>query len=155
MADSIRDTPAGEFLRFVGFKSSLCYPEERADYQPPCIPVLADDIPSSDEKDLEKSIPKTSATTAASEEEKARPLSGKDLSSEIVVSWTENDKNNPRNWSSRKKTWTVAIINLYTFVVYCTASIITPTGDFIVRKFNVSIIVASLGLSMYVVGCRC
>ena len=50
--------------------------------------------------------------------------------------------------------WTLTVVNLYTFVVYLTASVITPTAGAIMERYNISLVVASLGLSMYVVGCE-
>lgn len=158
----LRDTPAGHFLRFIGFKRRLPYPEEVPGFRPPSMPVVSQEdeaVPSSNAGDLEKVQSRASIAIGMDQTDITRRLSkdglSKDgLSEAIVVSWTENDSDNPRNWSSAKKNWTLTLINLYTFVVYCTASIITPTAEFITQRFNVSIVVASLGLSMYVVGCE-
>ncbi|KIW35361.1 uncharacterized protein PV07_02060 [Cladophialophora immunda] len=154
---SIRDTPAGQFLRLIGFKSWLYYPEEVTGFELPNLPFVSEEIlpPSDDsagEKDIEKSLPSVSIRVATPPDEVSSAMSQKALAEPIVVSFTDDDSGNPRNWSSAKKTWTVTLINVYTFVVYCTASIITPTAGFIVERFNVSVVVASLGLSMYVVG---
>ena len=71
----------------------------------------------------------------------------------IPVSWdTEEDADNPRNWSSAKKNWLLMIVVLYTFVVYCGASIVTPASNAVAAKYNASIDAANLSLSMYVLG---
>ncbi|KAH0841034.1 hypothetical protein AYO21_11116 [Fonsecaea monophora] len=165
---SLRDTPAGQFLRLIGFKSWLYYPEEVTGFELPSLPFVSqevlppldeedhdhDDASETDlEKDLEKSLPSASSLRLATPpDEVSSAMSQKALTEPIVVSFADDDTDNPRNWSAAKKTWTVTLINVYTFVVYCTASIITPTAGYIVERYNVSVVVASLGLSMYVVG---
>ncbi|KAJ9608860.1 hypothetical protein H2200_006631 [Cladophialophora chaetospira] len=166
---AIRDTPAGQFLRLIGLKSWLYYPEEVTGFELPSLPWTSEELlpPTSDngtetetekdleknlERNLEKSIPTVSIRLATPPDEVSSAWSQKALAEPIVVSFSEDDKENPRNWSAAKKAWTVTIINFYTFVVYCTASIITPTAGFIVKKYDIDIVLASLGLSMYVVG---
>ncbi|KAL2415607.1 MFS-type transporter pyvG [Exophiala dermatitidis] len=162
----LRDTPAGQLLRLVGFKEWLAYPEELPGFEPSSMPVVvSEETAESDtpgvlnlpaehdiDPDLEKVHSKTSIALSLDQTAVKRRLSQDGLSEAIMVSFTENDSDNPRNWSPAKKNWTLVVINLYTFVVYCTASIITPTAGFIMKRFGVSIVVASLGLSMYVVG---
>lgn len=89
-----------------------------------------------------------SAALAVEEHDIARRLSSRD----IVTWYSDKNEENPRNWSDLKKGWVISVLTLYTFVVYCTASIITPTAEFVMQRCNVSIDVASVGLSMYVVG---
>ena len=168
---AIRDTPAGQFLRLIGLKSWLYYPEEVTGFELPHLPWISEEVlpPSSDsltetetekeiekdiERDIEKSIPSISVRLATPPDAVSSAWSQKALAEPIEVCFSEDDKENPRNWSTTKKAWTVTIINLYTFVVYCTASIITPTAGLIVQKYDVSVVAASLGLSMYVVGCK-
>lgn len=156
---TLRDTPAGQFLRLIGFKSWLYYPEEVTGFELPNLPFVSEEqLPRSEddasEKDIEKSLPSVSIRLSTPPDELSSAMSQKALAEPIIVSFTADDKENPRNWSSAKKAWTVTIINIYTFVVYCTASIITPAAGFIMQKFDVSVVVASLSLSMYVVGCK-
>lgn len=154
MAQAIRDTPAGQFLRFVGFGSWLAYPEEVEGFEPQQMPTVAEEVSTPSEEDLEKTLSKISAKIGTTEGEITNKLSEKELADVIVVSFTKDDQGNPRNWSQAKKTWTLTLINTYTFVVYLASSIITPDAEAIMQRYNVSIVVASLGLSMYVVGCR-
>lgn len=70
-----------------------------------------------------------------------------------LIDWyTTDDAANPHNWSWKKKATSAAIINLYTFGVYSCSAIITPAHNEIMERFNVSYAVASLTLSMYVIG---
>ncbi len=156
---AIRDTPAGQFLRLIGLKSWLYYPDEVTGFELPNLPWMSEEElpPTGDnvtDKDIEKSIPSISIRLSTPTDEVSSAISHKALAEPIVVSFPEGDKENPRNWSAKKKAWTVTIINIYTFVVYCTASIITPTAGLVVEKYDVSPVAASLGLSMYVVGCK-
>ncbi|KAI1611565.1 MFS transporter [Exophiala viscosa] len=152
MANPIRDTSAGQLLRAVGFKSWLAYPEELPSFEPQQMPAVPETLPVTNIEDLEKTLSKIATKETASNGLTSESSSEKDVGEAIVVSWTSNDKDNPRNWSQGKKMYTLTLINLYTFVVYLTASIITPTAEFIVKRYDVSIVMASLGLSMYVVG---
>ncbi|ETI27655.1 hypothetical protein G647_00104 [Cladophialophora carrionii CBS 160.54] len=155
MLEYIRETPAGQFLRFLGFRQPwLMYPEEQPDSQPGVMPTMfSETSASASETDLEKILPEGSATIRATEKDimPRRPQSP-DTAEVAVVAFTENDLDNPRNWPHGKKMWTLTVVNLYTFCVYCTASIVTPTAEAMMVRFNVSLVVASLGLSMYVVG---
>lgn len=157
MADSIRDTSAGQFLRAIGFKLWLAYPEELPGFEPQPMPAAAaEELSASHGNDLEKTLSKIAVRDTTANATTSQSSSEKDITigEAIVVSWTENDRDNPRNWTQGKKAFTLTLINVYTFVVYLTASIITPTAEFIMQRYDVSIIVASLGLSMYVVGCK-
>lgn len=147
----IRDTPAGQLLRTLGFKSWLLFPDERPDFQMPTFAALNEVGELAETTKLERSMSKVSATIDVP---KAR-LPEKGLSDAKIVSWYDkDDTENPRNWSDSKKNWTMLVIVLYTFVVYCSASIIAPTAEFAMARYNVSQDVASLGLSMYVFGCK-
>lgn len=71
----------------------------------------------------------------------------------ILVDWyTTDDEENPQNWSSQRKVFVVLQIYLYTLAVYIGSAIITPSQPFIEARFGVEPEVASLGLSLYVLG---
>jgi DHA1 family multidrug resistance protein-like MFS transporter len=158
MAQAIRDTPAGQFLRYVGFSSWLAYPEEDDGFEPEPMPTVAEEVSAPiGGSDLERTLSKISAkvgTKTEGEITNNMKLSEKELADVIVVSFTKDDQGNPRNWPQAKKTWTLTLINTYTFVVYLSASLITPDAKFIMQRYNVSVVLASLGLSMYIVGCK-
>lgn len=151
---AIRDTPAGQLLRTLGYQTWLPYPEEADDFQAPTFTTVKSDSPPKDTLALEKTPSKISAVADIPQSELTRRLSANGLSDASIVSWYENDPENPRNWSSLKKNWTMLVIVLYTFVVYCGASIIAPTAEFVMARYHVSQDVANLGLSMYIVGCK-
>lgn len=71
----------------------------------------------------------------------------------ILVDWyNTNDQENPQNWSSGRKTLVVLQIYMYTLAVYIGSAIITPSQPYIEAQFDVSPQVASMGLSLYVLG---
>jgi DHA1 family multidrug resistance protein-like MFS transporter len=71
----------------------------------------------------------------------------------ILVDWYYNDDTaNPQNWTQGKRLLVNTIICLYTFVVYTTSAIYTSSTEGVMRRFGVSQLVATLGLSLYVLG---
>lgn len=71
----------------------------------------------------------------------------------ILVDWYyTDDQANPHNWSNRKRLLLTLLICFYTFVVYTTSAIYVSSVPGVIAKFGVSNIVATLGLSMYVLG---
>jgi DHA1 family multidrug resistance protein-like MFS transporter len=151
---SIRDMPAGQLLRSLGFQAWLSYPEEASDFQAPKFTTITSDVVPEGASTLEKTPSKISAIADVPQSEVSLHLSENGVSDATIVSWYENDLENPRNWSSLKKNWTLLIIVLYTFVVYGGASIIAPTAEFVMARYNISQDIANLGLSMYIVGCK-
>lgn len=71
----------------------------------------------------------------------------------ILVDWYyTDDAENPHNWSNVKRALLSVIICLYTFVVYTTSAIYTSSEGGIMKEFGVSQLIATLGLSLYVLG---
>lgn len=71
----------------------------------------------------------------------------------ILVDWYyTDDAENPQNWSNLKRALMATIICLYTFVVYTTSAIYTSSEEGIMKEFGVSELLATLGLSLYVLG---
>ncbi|KAJ5493072.1 Caffeine resistance protein 5 [Penicillium diatomitis] len=71
----------------------------------------------------------------------------------ILVDWYfTDDQENPHNWSNKKRALLTTLICLYTFVVYTTSAIYTASLAGVMEEFGVSSLVATLGLSLYVLG---
>ncbi|KAL6908298.1 major facilitator superfamily domain-containing protein [Trichoderma evansii] len=71
----------------------------------------------------------------------------------ILVDWyTTDDQDNPQNWSKQRKLFTTTQLYLYTLSVYMGSAIITPSEPKIITIFGVSPELASMSLSMYVLG---
>ncbi|PSK34815.1 hypothetical protein B9Z65_1398 [Elsinoe australis] len=69
-----------------------------------------------------------------------------------VVDWSDNDQENPRNWSRVKRYFVTFQICLLTMGVYSGSAIYTPAIPFIEEQFQVSETVAILGLCLFVAG---
>jgi MFS transporter, DHA1 family, multidrug resistance protein len=136
----IRGTTVGQLLLRLRLVKAAQYPEDSLDNNGPSFSTLSEDPAI-----LERQQSKISAD--------GNKLTEKATPGTIVVTWySDGDEANPRNWSPLKKGWTMTVITLYTFVVYCTASIITPTIEVVMQRYNISYESASLGLAMYVFG---
>ena len=89
-----------------------------------------------------------------SEQVKSTPIVPKCTRDGIVlVGWYyTDDPEDPHNWSNTKRALIATIICLYTFVVYTTSAIYTSSTIGVMEEFSVSTLVATLGLSLYVLG---
>lgn len=54
MGEPLGDTPTGQFLRYIVFKSWFYYPEELPGFKPPTMPILGQESPSTTAGDLKK-----------------------------------------------------------------------------------------------------
>lgn len=71
----------------------------------------------------------------------------------ILVDWYyTDDQANPHNWSNKKRLFLTLLICFYTFVVYTSSAIYTSSVPQIITRFGVTNVVATLGLSLYVLG---
>ncbi|CAI7588587.1 unnamed protein product [Penicillium glandicola] len=178
MESAIRDAPFGQLVRFLTNNKYFQYPEEKPGFKLPDTWLqLLNPGDETNEKKIEDSNqrkehgePLSRASTQASlpftearleadelhEIEKVKsiaiiPTKTKDGS--ILVDWYyTDDSENPHNWSNRKRALIATIICLYTFVVYTTSAIYTSSTEGVMKQFGVSTLIASLGLSLYVLG---
>lgn len=71
----------------------------------------------------------------------------------IVVTWDgDDDPENPRNWSVMQKAFFVIQIAFLTMSVYMALAIYTPGYDQIMEQFKVGSVVATLPLTLFVIG---
>ncbi|OQE37904.1 hypothetical protein PENCOP_c009G04307 [Penicillium coprophilum] len=181
MESVIRDAPFGQLIRLLTNNKYFQYPEEKPDFQLPetWLQLLNSSGDESDEKNMsrrnscrsdeysetlsqastEASLQFTEARLEADEQheiEKVKsipivPKKTKDGS--ILVDWYyTDDSENPHNWSNRKRVLITILICLYTFVVYTTSAIYTSSTEGVMKEFGVSTLIATLGLSLYVLG---
>lgn len=110
------------------------------------------------------------ASTPATLTEKPVAGNGVDIPDPYLVDWEENDPDDPqyvpflslraalsylaydRNWSFRKRAFVAFEISLLTFSVYIGSAIYTSSIPGIMQEFNVSLVMATLGLTLYVLG---
>ncbi|CEJ56374.1 benomyl/methotrexate resistance protein [Penicillium brasilianum] len=107
----------------------------------------------------QNSLPFTEARLEADEQHEIEKIKSipiqpkKTKDGAILVDWYyTDDAENPHNWSNRKRALLTTLICLYTFVVYTTSAIYTSSVPGIMKEFGVSDLVATLGLSLYVLG---
>ncbi|GAC95985.1 cycloheximide resistance protein [Pseudozyma hubeiensis SY62] len=97
----------------------------------------------------------TVARVVSNANEKLSSTSSKSNTSDdrIIVGWYgDDDPENPRNWSSRKKAFVTFLIGLLTFGVYSGSAIYTPSIPGVMQEFHVNLTQATLGLSLFVLG---
>ncbi|KAJ5588996.1 hypothetical protein N7537_011674 [Penicillium hordei] len=180
MESAIRDAPFGQLVRLLTKNKYFQYPEEKPDFKLPDTWLqLLNSSDESNEKKVtqqgsnrnhEQSEPLSRASTETSmqftearlvadeqheiEKVKSIPIAPrKTKDGSILVDWYyTDDSENPHNWSNRKRALITTMICLYTFVVYTTSAIYTSSTEGIMKEFGVSTLVATLGLSLYVLG---
>ena len=87
------------------------------------------------------------------EEAPAKTENGEDPKKEFKVQWDgDHDPTNPRNMRTGRKWIVVAIVSAGSTCVTCTSSMYTSTYGQITQEFHVSRVVATLGLSLFVMG---
>jgi len=92
--------------------------------------------------------------TAFGEDEEAPPKGGNetDPEKEYEVQWDKDDPRNPRCFSKGRKWMIVLIVSAGSTCVTCTSSMYTSTYGQITEEFHISRVVATLGLSLFVMG---
>jgi len=176
LAEIIRDAPAGQLARaYLGWQIAP-YEDEKEGYTLPR-PGEQSAVPqddgsrkagpedasedSSDEK--EKNIDNSAADGGVTAQEPHAERDIERIATEKEpqhpphpdlneVGFSPADRDNPQNWSTRKKVFVFAQICLLTFSIYSASAIITPAEGVFQGKWGVSGQVSALVLSMYVLG---
>ncbi|KAF8494535.1 major facilitator superfamily domain-containing protein [Gautieria morchelliformis] len=71
---------------------------------------------------------------------------------DIVSFDSKNDPQNPKNWSSRKKVFVTMLFGMTTMCSTFASSVYSPGIKYIARDFDTSSQVATLGISLYILG---
>lgn len=174
MADLIRESAIGQLIRWATNNRYLQYPEEKPGFQ---LPQAWLDIVNGTEKagynnsrastSPEDSSDNNNAATDISpdsrleadeihnlEKHQSIPIAPQQTKDgAVLVDWyfTDDDAD-PHNWTNGKRLAITLIICLYTFVVYTTSAIYTSSTEGVMKEFNVGLVEATLGLSLYVLG---
>lgn len=138
MRDLLRDATFGQCLRFLTNGRVGRYPEEDPNFELP--PGYSGKDECCQEKDMSTAKDGIIYPTRS------------DNGTTMVTWYSTSDPENPQNWSAGKKCWTGFVILFYTFAIYIGSSLYTVGEADITRIFHVSDIVASLGLSVFVLG---
>ena len=78
-------------------------------------------------------------------------VSGKEKEYELVT-FLPNDPENPKNWSKARKWYCTMVVAFTCFVVAFCSAVITADLEGVTRRFNVSLEVALLTITMFVLG---
>lgn len=147
MWDIVRDAPFGYCLRRLSGNRYASYPEEASDFQLP-----------SQYSQILASKPKgefTDNSTGPDAAESGSPgdsLKSLRQNGDTIVTWySQDDPDNPHNWSSLKKLWVGVLLFVYTFAVYVGSSLYTTGESDIIQIYGVSDVVATVGLTLYVI----
>ncbi|KAG9025036.1 hypothetical protein FRB95_010609 [Tulasnella sp. JGI-2019a] len=179
MLDIIRESSFGERINWISGGRLLPYPEQRPDFVIPAR-YLSSSSAQTRANSIDQSNPVTRVNTndMATEKKVERsfdplPVEPRDLeaaelkhagkehelnaveevevSEHIIVDWYgPDDPANPRNWSSFKRGFVLGLICLLTFSIYMGSAIYTASIPYLLEKFHISIVVATLGLTLYV-----
>lgn len=166
MYDIVRDSTLGYLLHLLSRGRCASYPESQANFELPREYLqLCPEIGDSHTADLiheavHQNADGRDVSQSGEEEKPERPLAGtsppgssQKESKDILVAWySDTDPDNPHNWSPLKKGYISGVILLYTFTVYIGSSLYTSSIPAIVDIFDVPQVVASLGLSLFVLG---
>lgn len=137
MWDLIRDSTFGQCLRLASSRKLARYPEEQPGFQMP-----TGYLDSSQKHDPSSSL---------NGEPDGDAENANRIASIPVIGWySEDDPDNPHNWSFVKKLWVAMLLFVYTFSVYIGSSLYTASTPDIMEIYGVGKIVASLGLTIYV-----
>ncbi|SGY41074.1 BQ5605_C003g02466 [Microbotryum silenes-dioicae] len=83
-------------------------------------------------------------------EEAARPSPAPLVKNPFLVEFEDNDPDRPMNWSTGKKSFVASLVAFLTFSVYIGGPIFTPSIPGLLDNFDISPVVATLGLSLFV-----
>ncbi|KAG5748345.1 hypothetical protein H9Q70_008968 [Fusarium xylarioides] len=169
LRDTIRDAPLGQILRFVTSNRLLKYPEELSEFELPAAwthVLNTSDLRTACHHGTDTPLtivnPTPDENTIQDLDLESKSL-GNDGPTDTAPNVTENgvilvdwysgqDPENPQNWSNLRRALIGLIICFYTFVVYLSSAIYSPSVEGVMEKFGVSNLEATLGLAMYVLG---
>ncbi|ORY74325.1 putative caffeine resistance protein [Leucosporidium creatinivorum] len=171
MLDIVRDSTVGQILNWASSGRILPYPDQRKGYIVPSrflespsrpsslqLPSLpAEPFPRSATGDVTLiNEPGTLASPPKADIDLEKALDSKpEVIAEqppypFLVTWEENDSDNPRNWSRNKRLFVGFLISFLTFSVYIGSAIYTSSIPSLIATFGVSQVVATLGLTLFV-----
>lgn len=172
--DVVRDAPLGQLLRYFTNNRLFQYPEEHAGFELPdpwahmlgttklpetkqngsATPSTVTTLPSDQNTISDTTSEKPDVESGHANEDKTSYSIAKVANDgTILVDWySDHDPDNPQNWSSLRRALIGLVICLYTFVVYLSSAIYSPSTEGVMERFGVSNLKATLGLAMYVLG---
>jgi DHA1 family multidrug resistance protein-like MFS transporter len=157
MSETFRDSVIGQWLRELPGQHILRYPEEGPAFKLPDgylrpKPASIDQLYTQELRT--PSLMEKSDRNAEVPSQLITPIDSTSPEEAItMVTWySEDDPDNPQNWSLKKKLSIGLLILVYTISVYIGSSMYTASIPDITSIFGVSETAAALGLALYVVG---
>ncbi|KAJ7627407.1 major facilitator superfamily domain-containing protein [Roridomyces roridus] len=167
--DLIRDSAVGQLINYLSGGHLLPYVDQRPGYT---VSVRFLTVEKREEKEREsasdavtlcgdvcekktKDSEATTPTPPALDREltlSSDVTAAMEIPDPYLVDWEENDSDNPRNWSSSKRAFVAFTISFLTFSVYIGSAIYTSCIPGLMQEFDVSLVHATLGLTLYVLG---
>ena len=179
MSDLVRDSFFGRLVRLATSGRYFTYPEEREGFELPKAYQLHDlslQALKAESRDSDAASEEKPRSIASKNDDRpgigelAHGLVGEhDLekhierdvpqdvhrtqSGIITVTWySDDDPENPHNWSNKKKLWTGFVVLIYTLSIYIAASLYTASIPHMMESWNLGRVASSVGLSIYVLG---
>ncbi|KAJ4123581.1 hypothetical protein NW765_006605 [Fusarium oxysporum] len=163
--DTIRDAPLGQIIRFVTKNRLFKYPEEHPEFE---LPAAWNQLLSNADHGYACHTGTETPSTIVNPTADQNTIEGLDIESKaldtdgitdaapnatengvILVDWySDQDPANPQNWSNLRRALVGLIICFYTFVVYLSSAIYSPSTEGVMERFGVSNLEATLGLAM-------
>ncbi|KAM0788476.1 hypothetical protein ACM66B_001609 [Microbotryomycetes sp. NB124-2] len=148
MSDLFRDSVLGQVINAISNGRLLPYEDQKPGF------VVPSRYYSTAATDFETAStlvepPLTSQNGATAKHAKDKGAGG---SHAYVIEFEPGDSDNPQNWSSTKKGFVLFLISFLNFSVYIGASVYTSAIASLMEHFQVSLVVATLGLSLFVLG---
>ncbi|KAK0448140.1 major facilitator superfamily domain-containing protein [Armillaria borealis] len=166
--DIFRDSTIGQAINYISNGRIFPYADQRPNFAVPSHFLLPSSqrpstivSPDSDATtlcgDSEKSggagvqLTRESTLAVDLDAEKQKQIDAALSSDPYIVGWySDDDQENPRNWSPAKRAFVAFSISFLTFSVYIGSAIYTPSIPGLMTGFNVSQTTATLSLSLYI-----
>lgn len=149
----IRDSFFGRLINQISGHKVFPYPEEQKDYVIPQKYLNEPVIKPVSDLDNEKYDKETAEKMAEGESNSGSTVEGSEEKDDhILVTFEENDPENPYNWPLYQRVIVMFEVALLTLSVYMGAAVYTPGAEDIQIKFGVNRTKAILPLSLFVIG---
>jgi DHA1 family multidrug resistance protein-like MFS transporter len=157
MSQTFRDSTVGQCLRLLGGKHIIRYPEEHPNFELPAQYLQEKPATLDQPEKREPRTPSEIEDGRVSSEHTSQQITPTNSNTveenHTLVTWySDDDPDNPHNWSSNKKLWISLLLLVYTVSAYIGSSLYTASVTDITHIYGVSETVALLGLSLYVLG---
>ncbi|KAK9449941.1 major facilitator superfamily domain-containing protein [Limtongia smithiae] len=156
--DFVRSSWGGDIINYLSGGRFLQFPEQQPgfDFAQHCAATRRTSVPivSNDDDTVASGVVGSGADLEKDEKilENEPVADAEDAPADvIVVDWYgPDDPENPRNWNSSKRYFTLALVGFLTAAVYIGSSIYTPGVTELMAEFHFGTTVAALPLSVYV-----